>query len=1041
MSKEAYPCQGSMTKSSRSLTQLSLACTQQTNIEVTHMSPQTLQTVSPHFFVLKDRNHTYPPSPFSALSRPKPRRTQRKEERKKARGTPKQSKIASVLSPSPINSWLACRAYPLLVSREGSTDRFHLFCNSVGGEINHSIIPCFQRYQLSRTAMFAPPPVSTLSRAEIQAKRAELRAKRASSTGGSSFNSTNELQLTRTSDSAPAQPAPKPKKSGRFTSSSGGGVEEIREADKETWKFKKPKLGSKKGKLIKDGGSGISLPATLLPPPPPPPGPPSLRSDAGSYVESIVEESSLAERRDKPAPPKRPARPSGELFLSPPLSAAMSDSFPRALTPESFAGSSFRSASASPATPPPFQPPPSVPGAYPMMATVKAGSPRPPPLPSPPMPSPPMLSGSPMPTGPASPPPSTPPPPIPERSPLRQQRPARPSSNPATSKTPKLDAHRKQQAMSSDAALSSAMAELRMAMKDPITIGQGEQQFPPQPLQEAKEPEELSILTGIQPLQVRKATKSPAKSLLRSGTGSSKAIAGGEKESSATSPARPIVAVSKAQRIAKQGLRRQAATHRRGNLGVSVRLARAQKKPRTPIVSPQPRKGNGETLALLQTSDIYPDVNEVVHSEIPASASFVDRDLPDTPNSIAPTPTKLYEHSHAPFGESRNGRKNGGTALRSPLSVVSDTNAKSNSTPAPPNAASDGLPHRLATIQEYKPFSENSPLPSGTATPVATQIHLRGGSVVTVTPPELTAWQRSIYIHGSIRLPKPVILPRKNSVASMEPFQEAIDRVYQDALFVPRRRSDDAVLDDVCEFFDDFGFDDIGSEGGLLAVERPWSFDGDEMMDVDELDGSMERFTTPPGFQSAGDVSPIERLVAKDVVEASMSKPLLSPIILEPNVPLPPVETEETLRARGIARLSQLSTGRSSTSSRSSSYRKDKPILSRRTSDSTSPIASGSRSTSMLPLLPAPESSMLDSVTEASHGEEGDWVEEMIPDGDAGGMDWSDDDLEETDAGVSWTSPAVKHKKKHGLDRGYGKESRNPVAKMRRFVATATTIL
>jgi hypothetical protein len=38
-------------------------------------------------------------------------------------------------------------------------------------------------------------------------------------------------------------------------------------------------------------------------------------------------------------------------------------------------------------------------------------------------------------------------------------------------------------------------------------------------------------------------------------------------------------------------------------------------------------------------------------------------------------------------------------------------------------------------------------------------------------------------------------------------------------------------------------------------------------------------------------------------------------------------------------------------------------------------------------------------------------VEEMIPDGDAGGMDWSDDDLEETDAGVSWTSPAVKHKK------------------------------
>jgi hypothetical protein len=877
--------------------------------------------------------------------------------------------------------------------------------------------------------MFAPPPAATLSRAEIQAKRAELRAKRASSTGGSSFNSTtSELQLTRTADSPPA---PKPKKAGRLTSSSsGGGVEEIREADKETWKFKKPKLGSKKGKSIKDGGSGISLPATLLPPPP---GPPSLRSDAGSFVESIVEEPSAVERRDKPAPPKRPARPSGEQFLSPPLSAPMSDSFPRALTPESFAGSSFRSASASPATPPPFQAPPVVPGAYPMMATTMTGSPRPPPLPSPPMPSPPLLSSSlPMLKGPApSPPPSTPPPPIPERSPLRQQRPTRPSSDPTTSNTPKVDAHRRQQAVSSDAALSSAMAELRMAMKDPITIDQGEQQFPPQPLQTATEPEESSVLTGIQPLQVRKATKSPAKSLFQSGTGSSNVTASGEEGSLATSPAKPVVAVSRAQRIAKQGLKRQAATHRRGNLGVSARLAAAQKRHKTPIVSPQPRKGNGETLAMRQTSDYFPDANEVVHTQIPASASFIDRVLPDTPNSIGPTPTELYEPSRAPFGEVRKGR----TALRSPLSVVSDTNAKSNSSPArqsPPDAASDG--HRLATIQEYKSHSENSPPPSGTATPVATQIQTRGGSVVTVTPPELTAWQRSIYIHGPIRLPKPVILPRKNSVASMEPFREAIDRVYQDALFVPRRRSDDAVVDDVCEFFDDFGFDDIGSEGGLLAVEQSGSFGADDVMDVDELDGSIERSTTPPVFQSGGDVSPVERLVAKDIVETSMSRPLVSPMILEPN--LPPVETEETLRARGIARLSQLSTGRSSTSSRSSSYLKDRPILSRQTSDSTSLIGSGSQAASMLPLLPAPEPSMLDSVIEASHGEEGDWVEEMIPGGDPGGMDWSDDELEETDAGASWTAAAGKHKKY-----GFGKESRNPVAKMRRFVqvATATT--
>lgn len=587
-----------------------------------------------------------------------------------------------------------------------------------------------------------------------------------------------------------------------------------------------------------------------------------------------------------------------------------------------------------------------------------------------------------------------------------------------------------------------------MAMKDPIAIGQapGEQHHPPQRLRAATAPGGLSVLTGIQPLQVRKAAiKSPAKSSLRSGTGSSKAAVTGEKSSPVTSPARSIVAVGRSQRIAKQGLRRQTVIHRRENSGASVKTGASQKKPKNPIVSPRPRKANGETLAMLQTSGFFPVAGDVIsHSEvcIPAAASFISRDLPDTPNSIAPTPTELYKPSLAPPGGVGKGKTSSGSTVRSPLYVVSDTSAKSNSSPrsqSPTNTASDGLPHRLATIREYKSLSKNSPPPSGTTTPVTTQIHLRGGSVVTVTPPELTAWQRSIYIHGPIRLPKPVILPRKNSVASMAPFQEAIDRMYQDALFVPRRRSDDAVVEDVCEFFDDFGFDDLGYEGGLLGVDQGGVFDEDDVTDVDELDEPVERFTTPPGFLPVGDISPVERLVAKDVIEASMSRPAMPRIVLEPNVPLPPVENEETLRARGIARLSQQSTARSSTSSRSSSYRKDKPVLSRRTSESVSPVANDSQM-GVLPLLPAPEPSMLDSVMEASQDEEGDWVEEMTPDGDAGGMDWSDDELEETEVSASWTAPAVKQKK-HGLNRGLGKESRNPVAKMRRFVATATTIL
>lgn len=543
----------------------------------------------------------------------------------------------------------------------------------------------------------------------------------------------------------------------------------------------------------------------------------------------------------------------------------------------------------------------------------------------------------------------------------------------------------------------------------------------------------------------------------RNGTGSSK-VAAGERVSSPTSP-KGIVPVGNAQRVAKQGLKRQSAGHhRRLSSGSSVRMsAHKRSKNALPLAAPKPRRAKkGETLAMLQTSGFFSNATGVIYNpknpnvniQMPPAAKFLDKDLPDTPNSIVPTPTELYQPSRDSLISAHKNRVSDGNVKRSPLSIVTDTDAKSNSalTPPPPVSASDEVsPHRLTTILEYESLSENSPPASGTSTPVATQIHLRGGSVVTVTPPELTAWQRSIYIQGPIRLPKPVILPRKNSVASMEPFQEAIDRVYQNALFVPRRRSDDAIVDDVCDFFDEFGFDDIGFAGDLLAVEQTGGDDVDDM-DVDEveetIDHETERFTKPPGFPVAEDISPIEKVVAKDVVESLMAKS--TPVVVpEPPLPLPPVENEETLRARGIARLSQHSSGKGSGSSGTSSLRKasQSRTVSRRTSV-VGPGAAVDGQMATLPLLPPPEESMLDAVLEASQGEEADWVEEITVGGDAGGMDWDDDDdVEETDGGASWMSPAMKHKK-HGLDRGLlGREKRNPVAKMKRFVATATTIL
>lgn len=253
------------------------------------------------------------------------------------------------------------------------------------------------------------------------------------------------------------------------------------------------------------------------------------------------------------------------------------------------------------------------------------------------------------------------------------------------------------------------------------------------------------------------------------------------------------------------------------------------------------------------------------------------------------------------------------------------------------------------------------------------------------------------------------------------------------------------MVDDVCEFFDEFGFDDIEFDGDLLAAERTGE-DAVDDMEVDEedetIDRGTEQFTTPPGSPTVEDISPIEKFVAQDVAEGLMAR---SPSLTVPEISIevPPVETEETLRARGIARLSHNSSGKSSESLRKSSVRRasQSPTVSRRTSVVASGLLLDTQATT-LPLLPPPEESMLDAVLEASHGEEADRAEEPVVEGDAGGMDWDDDDdVEETDVGASWMSPTVK-RKKHGLDRGLlGREKKNPVAKMRRFVATATTIL
>lgn len=265
------------------------------------------------------------------------------------------------------------------------------------------------------------------------------------------------------------------------------------------------------------------------------------------------------------------------------------------------------------------------------------------------------------------------------------------------------------------------------------------------------------------------------------------------------------------------------------------------------------------------------------------------------------------------------------------------------------------------------------------------------------------------------------------------------------------------VVDDICDFFDDFGFEMVSFDGDRLSLVDSDLEDVEEM----EYEGELERFSTPPNEPPVA--SPVEVVIAKDILETANKPPptqmpapsLVLPI---PQVIAPPVENEETLRARGIARLSRSSAG-------------SIPVEERKDS-----ITIGKDREGSLPLLPPPEESMLDAVLQPARGRGRDSLSYASSvqssrrgrdstsyatsthssrfgkdsasmhssNGRVGageqGFDW-DDDVEEIDAGSAWVAP-VAAPKKPGISRGLStRKTRNPVAKMRRLVATASTIL
>ncbi|CAD0096994.1 unnamed protein product [Aureobasidium mustum] len=73
-----------------------------------------------------------------------------------------------------------------------------------------------------------------------------------------------------------------------------------------------------------------------------------------------------------------------------------------------------------------------------------------------------------------------------------------------------------------------------------------------------------------------------------------------------------------------------------------------------------------------------------------------------------------------------------------------------------------------------------------------------------VKTPESTAWRRSVYIQGPIKLPTPAVVPRKGSIATLDPFQDVLGNVA-----VPRRKSEDTATDDICEWYDTWQHDPV----------------------------------------------------------------------------------------------------------------------------------------------------------------------------------------------------------------------------------------
>ncbi|KAL1305726.1 hypothetical protein AAFC00_007312 [Neodothiora populina] len=330
-----------------------------------------------------------------------------------------------------------------------------------------------------------------------------------------------------------------------------------------------------------------------------------------------------------------------------------------------------------------------------------------------------------------------------------------------------------------------------------------------------------------------------------------------------------------------------------------------------PSFLPWRRKRKGETMSMLLDAGFFP-VNEYIYnkdagnpqkghmSKKRKALSIMIKDLPASPFSIVGTPTGFYDR--VPLSPRRHIRASGRRSLMSrrrvlgqlkspvtPLAPLSLPSVDLTSTsplsvePATPSGPAGALftltgqpaspisppeisPGVLEVIHEDGTVSEDfqdapvdndddlaliteEPEDIAPDVPIRTEIHLTSGTVLTVNPPELSSWTQSIYIPGPIKLQAPDILAvRKDSIASLAPFQSAVDDIYDQALKVPRRASESQAVEDVLDWYDDWGF-------GLPSFAHD-ALAGRDGIDPHELDENS--LPTPVDKETSSHISGLE---------------------------------------------------------------------------------------------------------------------------------------------------------------------------------------